>query len=418
MNARIAFHSENGPAIGGSDMVMGRLCDGLPPGWAPHLLVREEYPVAAVLRRPERALVLGRKAGGPSREEGPVAVVAGKREPLKRRLIAAIPAPARYLFGLRRIARGARRLLADAQIDLLHTMDGGPQAIVVGGRQAGAATVATYQAPPPAGGYLERWAARRSYHCADVCLAPSLFTKNAWSGYLGCDGSKIEVVPNGIDASRFAGHERDAIRAELGIPRAAAVVGFTGRLEPYKGCAILAAAAPAIARAVPDAYFVFTGSGASRPALERTAERSGLAGRCRFLGFRADVERITNVYDVAVVPSTFPEPFGLVALEAMACSRPVVASAIGGLVEIVRDGETGFLPPAGDVDALGKAVVQLLADPELAASMGRAGYQRVRQEFMLERQLATTYSVYSRLLERADRVVRNARRAPAAAIAT
>ena len=129
------------------------------------------------------------------------------------------------------------------------------------------------------------------------------------------------------------------------------IVGVVARLEPEKGHPTLLEAWPAVLRAVPDAYLLIVGEGSRRDALEAQARELRIAHRVVFTGRRDDVPAVTAALDVAVLPS-YREAQGLTILEAMALSRPVVASNVGGIPEMIEDGVTGLLVPPHDADAL------------------------------------------------------------------
>ena len=131
------------------------------------------------------------------------------------------------------------------------------------------------------------------------------------------------------------------------------IVGVVARLEPEKGHPTLLEAWPAVLRAVPDAYLLIVGEGSRRDALEAQARELRIAHRVVFTGRRDDVPAVTAALDVAVLPS-YREAQGLTILEAMALSRPVVASNVGGIPEMIEDGVTGLLVPPHDADGAGR----------------------------------------------------------------
>ena len=110
-------------------------------------------------------------------------------------------------------------------------------------------------------------------------------------------------------------------------------------------------------------------------------------------------KKITQMYDIALLPSIAFETFGLVNLEAMACSKPVIASNFSGIPEVVKDRETGILVPPRDSEALADAIIELLNDPEKRKQMGEAGRKRVEEMFTLEKMLNATYGLYEELLK-------------------
>ena len=136
-------------------------------------------------------------------------------------------------------------------------------------------------------------------------------------------------------------------------------------------------------RAVPDAYLLVVGEGSRREALEAQARELRIAHRVVFTGRRDDVPAVTAALDVAVLPS-YREAQGLSILEAMALSRPVVASNVGGIPEMIEDGVTGVLVPPHDAEALAAAIVRLLTDHPLADTLARAGHDLVHDRFCIE----------------------------------
>jgi glycosyltransferase involved in cell wall biosynthesis len=209
------------------------------------------------------------------------------------------------------------------------------------------------------------------------------------------DAGKIDVVPYGIDAdacerSAHSGSFRRAIGA-----KAEPIVGFVGRLTRQKGVDVLLRAFAQVETRHPDARLVLAGDGPDRPALEKLARSLGLR-RAMFLGWRSDIADIMADVSLLAVPSRW-EGFGLVALEAMALGKPVVAARVSALPEIVVQGETGLLVSPGGEDELAEALLSLLLDPARAGQMGRAGKARVRSEFPVERMARRTAEIYSSL---------------------
>ncbi|MDQ4049959.1 MAG: glycosyltransferase family 4 protein [Actinomycetota bacterium] len=196
--------------------------------------------------------------------------------------------------------------------------------------------------------------------------------------------------------------ERDHARVMLGVPADRFAVALIGRISDWKGQDVLARALAKPAMSSIGAVGLLAGDpapGAPQPArrLDRLASELALGERLLRLGFRADIETVLGAADAVVVPSTRPEPLGLVALEAAAAGLPVVASRHGGVVEAVRDGETGRLVAPGDAAALAAALRGLADDPDAGARMGRAGRQHVGERFALDRMLEELQAVYDRL---------------------
>jgi glycosyltransferase involved in cell wall biosynthesis len=222
---------------------------------------------------------------------------------------------------------------------------------------------------------------------------------------LGISKRKIEVIPNGVkivaaDASAGAG----LARAQLGVADSDRVVGAVTMLRPEKGLEYLLMALSQVLPAIPDLKAIIVGE-ASEPDraygenLSRLAMQLGLEGRVLFTGWMAEPLRIMSEFDVLALPS-LREGFGRVLLEAMTLSKPVVASRVGGVPEIVADGVTGILVPPQDVGALALAITRLLTDPKLAREMGEAGRKRVEAQFALQLQVSRVERLIAELTHR------------------
>jgi D-inositol-3-phosphate glycosyltransferase len=218
----------------------------------------------------------------------------------------------------------------------------------------------------------------------------------------GVPAGQISVVPCGVDTRVFTPDGPAARRSAR--PRLLAL----GRLVERKGVATVIAA---LAR-LPDAELVVAGGPNRRDLgtsddyrlLREAAGRHGVAGRVTFTGSIAQPEVPALIRSADVVVCTpWYEPFGIVALEAMACGVPVVASAVGGLADSIVDHQTGWLVPPRDPAALASALGQLLADPAKRAALGAAGVERARRRYSWRRVAAQTEAVYLRLAAEAER---------------
>jgi len=215
----------------------------------------------------------------------------------------------------------------------------------------------------------------------------------------GYPAAKITVVPNGRDVSVFRPSvARDAARKELGLDRTVPVVGVIGRLETQKGHGYLLEAWPSVVREFPDARLLVVGDGTLRGALEARARELGIAESMIFAGFRSDVPRMLDAMDVLCLPSLY-EGMPLTAIEAAAMARPVVATAVDGTLEVVRDHRTGRLVPPADPPALARALRELLRDPDGARRMGQAGRDWALLRFDLDRQVTATAHVYRSVVQ-------------------
>jgi glycosyltransferase involved in cell wall biosynthesis len=207
---------------------------------------------------------------------------------------------------------------------------------------------------------------------------------------------RVITVHNGIAGDRP--EPMPGLRSE-GRP----LVAFVGRLNRWKGYELFVEAVARIAPAHPLADFVIAGDaprgeGWRADDLTKRLEVAGLETRVRTLGLVADGAAVAEAADIVVIPSIWPEPFGLVALEAMRAGRVVVAAAHGGIPEIIEDGVSGILVPPRDPAALASAIGGLLDEPARMASLGAAAQARVHTEFSVERMVDGVERIYLDLL--------------------
>jgi glycosyltransferase involved in cell wall biosynthesis len=204
----------------------------------------------------------------------------------------------------------------------------------------------------------------------------------------------VSLVYNGVDLDRYDHQEPCCtLHEEYGMEPGAQVVGVVARLEPEKGHPTLLEAWPAVLRACPSTYLLIVGEGSRRDALEAQARELRIAHRVVFTGRRDDIPAVTAALDVAVLPS-YREAQGLTILEAMALSRPVVASNVGGIPEMVEDGVTGLLVPPRDAPALATAITRLLRDHPLADTLAKAGHDLVHDRFCIQLMVNAIESIY------------------------
>jgi glycosyltransferase involved in cell wall biosynthesis len=191
--------------------------------------------------------------------------------------------------------------------------------------------------------------------------------------------SRVHTIYNGIDLFRFRPDISGArVRRECGFAPDALVAGFVGRLVPWKGPDRFLEACALVAQACPQARFLLVGSTLAgyedyAASLARMADGLGLGERLAFRLNRTDVPEHLAAMDVFVHASVRPEPFGIVVIEAMATGRPVIASAAGGVLEIIDDPDAGVLVPPGDVEALAQAMLTLLGDGSRRARLSAVG---------------------------------------------
>lgn len=219
----------------------------------------------------------------------------------------------------------------------------------------------------------------------------------------GRGGAAFTIVPNGVDLARFDLPLTEcALRHEFRIPHRAPLLGVVARLEPEKGHRYLIDAMPAVLRGAPETWLVLVGEGSLDAELRAQAAALPTPARDRivFTGRREDVAAITGEIDVAVLPS-LREAQGISILEAMARRRPVVASAVGGIPEVLTDGVDGLLVPPADPAALAEACIRLACSPDLRRQLGEAGRETVEARFSLDAMVRRYEEIYDEELVRA-----------------
>jgi glycosyltransferase involved in cell wall biosynthesis len=204
---------------------------------------------------------------------------------------------------------------------------------------------------------------------ADRWIGISKFVVHRLIEVNGVPPGRVVLVYNGIDLARFEGTSPGALQHALGLPAGTMVVFASGRAMPYKGIPVLIQAAALMAQTDPEVHFAYAGDGPAREEFEREVRSLGL-NRFHFLGKRTDTAELLCSATVAVAPSVWAEAFGLTVVEAMAAGVPVVASAVGGIPELVDPDVTGILVPPGDAAALADALRRLIQDPALREQMG------------------------------------------------
>jgi glycosyltransferase involved in cell wall biosynthesis len=247
------------------------------------------------------------------------------------------------------------------------------------------------------------------YACqfADCILVNADAVKD-WLIGEGYDASKISVIRNGVDLSRFDNAPpRAELRRELGLPDGTPLVGVISRLTRLKGLEHFLEAAAMVRARVPNARFLIAGETSPMDReylgeLQQYAERCGVAESVIFTGLRRDVPAVLSSLDVSVMPS-LNEALSNVVLESMAAGAPTVATRVGGTPEAIADGVTGVLVPPADSRALADAIVHLLHDTRLATHLGAAARARIVDHFSVRRMVRSTEDLYVELLERKQR---------------
>lgn len=240
--------------------------------------------------------------------------------------------------------------------------------------------------------YLRRSRYALLLHLADSTIGVSRQVLDALLAD-GVPASRTRVIHNGIDFERLTGAASTDLRQTLGIAADALVIGAPGSLISRKGLDVLI---PAFRRLTGPAHLMIAGTGPEQPALMRQAAELGMADRVHFIGFSDTIADFYRACDIVALASRV-EAFGLVLAEAGFCGRPVVATRVGGVPEVVADGETGLLVPPNDVAALARALQRLADDPALRTRLGQAGQGRARALFSAGRMAHDFHAEYDRL---------------------
>jgi glycosyltransferase involved in cell wall biosynthesis len=307
--------------------------------------------------------------------------------------------------GLAGLLRLARRLRVQ-HVDVLHTyLVSANVSGTLAGRFAGVGAVVTSRRDT---GFSRNWRLRLVEEwlvnplvdrVAAVCASVAESARRE----RGLRSGQVVTIPNGVDTVKLdparpsLAEARAEGRRQWGLGDDEAAVGAIGRLSPIKGHADLLQAMPRVLSRRTRTRLFLVGDGPLRPALEALAERLGIRGHVVFTGLRDDVPRLAAMLDVVVLPS-HTEGLSNVLLESMAMARPLVATAVGGNLDAVRDGVSGRLVPAHDPPALAAAVLALLEDPSAARALGREARRSVERDFSLERMVASYEALYRGLL--------------------
>jgi glycogen synthase len=243
-------------------------------------------------------------------------------------------------------------------------------------------------------GYLlSTWIEKTAVEAADRVIAVSGKMREDILQHFACDPARVVVIHNGIDPDRFRHTDARDHLERLGVR--SPYVLFVGRITDQKGIFHLLEASRLLPAGV---QVVLCASAPDTPEIEERLRKAvGTLPNVRWINEMVKHEVVTQLYSHAAVfccPSVY-EPFGLINLEAMACETPVVASAVGGILEVVEDGKTGLLVPPGKPEALAEALTRILDNPELARRMGRAGRARVEARFSWASVAERTEQVYA-----------------------
>jgi glycosyltransferase involved in cell wall biosynthesis len=227
------------------------------------------------------------------------------------------------------------------------------------------------------------------------------------SGYAG-NIKKVATVYHGVDSAVYhPSIDPSPVRREFGLSGDVPVVGMAARISPWKGQDCFLRSAVLVLKEIPETRFfavgdVFPGNERYREEMLELIDELGIRDSVIVTGFRTDLPQVMSVFDVFVLPSTQPEPNATVLLGAMGLGKAVVATAAGGTLETVIDGETGFLVPPDRPDLMANAIVKLLKDPQKRRTFGEAGRARQEAVFSISGYARQIQTFYSEILEKSE----------------
>ena len=367
--ARSIFYYTDSRELGGAELSLLMLIEGLDrAAWEPTLVLDDDPGAAALAARAEAEGVAVRRVA-----------------PMPLGLAGAARA-----IGLARMLRAERPAVFHATLSWPLAAKWALAAAVA----ARVPSVATVQLIPEF--ELERssyWQLRAIAAGVGRYVAVSRDVADELAGRFDWPAAKIDVVYNAVRPERFGAPAPPALREQLGLGRELPVVLTCARLDEQKGHPVLLRAAAQL----PGVAFALAGEGPERTSLEALAAELGVADRVLFLGYRTDIAELLAACDVFALPSLY-EGSSLAVLEAMAASRAVVSSAIGGTDELIENDRDGILVAPGDVEGLAAALARLLGDEELRGRFARRGRERVEADFTPAAMRRRIVAIYAELL--------------------
>jgi len=298
---------------------------------------------------------------------------------------------------LRNVSR-MRRLLARGRFDVVHTHGSQDSWVVALANLPKRLPVVRtkHNIFPISDNVANRWLYRRAFDRI-VCISEAIVEQCAAKPYIG--SRRLTLIHSAVDLRRFAYPNMDAAQTMREQWKAhQPIVAIVGRLREEKGHRFLFEAVARLRHQYPSILLAVAGDGSLRQELEQLAVALGIADHVQFLGFRTDVPEILAAADLFVMPS-LSEGLGTAAIEASAAGRPIIASRIGGISDVIRDGRTGWLVEAGDVAELVRAVADVMSNPGLARRMAQAARRYAFQHFTLEALVEKNLALYSKILE-------------------
>ncbi len=293
--------------------------------------------------------------------------------------------------------KSLRQIISWEKVDIVHTH--ASFAGRIAGKIAGCKVVMTrHGLGGGGGGFLKRTTTRLvSRIFTDRIIAISRAVKISLIES-GVPADMITIIYNGIDLSQF-GRIEGSLRKELGIAPNTPIIGMVARLVPEKGYEYAINAFYHVLKVYPSAQLVIVGDGPLEKSLKNLCTQLGIDDHVVFMGYRQNVESIIADFDVFVL-SSVSEGLGLALLEAMALGKPAVATATGGIPEVIKHNVNGFLVPSGSDNYLAESIIKALSDKELAKALGTEARKTVNEKFSSKTMIEKTNKVYMEILQR------------------
>jgi glycosyltransferase involved in cell wall biosynthesis len=343
-----------------------------------------------------------RRLNQPGREKRNIAGMLNRTSPAADKAYLRIRDLLQFLTRDRPAARRLARILVDRRVDLIHNNSGLPfdRAMVLAGWLAGINQVCHFRALTPLSP-VDRWLAGKAQ--AHICVSQAV------REYLVCQGisdRNLHVIYNPVDLEAFTGPvDKARTRENLGLRVSDIAVANVGRLDWWKGQDIFVKAIGELRNRWPNLRAVIVGDcGPTRRSvdyceqLRKTISELGLHASVILAGLRLDIPSVMAASDLIVHSATEPEPLGRVIMEGMAAGRPVIASAAGGVKEIVKDRETGILVPPGSPAALADGIELLLREPLISARIGIAAQAYARHHFSIQNHWDSVSRIYEQVM--------------------
>ena len=296
------------------------------------------------------------------------------------------------------LAMGAlRRIIRQDKIDIVHTHSSIDSWLALGAKFLGFPVVRSRHVSIPVHKDPVRTFVYR--HISDVIITSGETIRQMVLASTGVSPEKVVSIPAGVDLQKFRpDNSGESVRAEFGIGPSAPLVGMVGMLRGSKGHEFFVRAAEKVLVKAPEARFLVVGDGSRREGVTRLVRELGLQQKVILTGYRKDIPEVMAALDILVLASVRTEATSQVIPQAYATGKPVVATQVGGVAEVVTPGATGVLVPPRDVGALAQGVLTLLEDSDLARRMGEAGRKFAEQHLSIEKMMAATEAVYRNLL--------------------